>query len=127
MARYLGNLKEAFSILLRGYGEFVNVQTLSASTLTIDYAKGNNVTVLRNDGISTITYQNLPASGIAASITLKMISSGNYPVTWPSGTKWVGSSTPTLTASNGFVDIVTLYTDNAGTTVYAASLIGFPS
>lgn len=127
MPRFLGNLKNSFSLLLRGYGEVVNVQTLAASTLTIDYARGNNVSVLRNDGISTITFQNLPVSGVAASITLKMTSSGNFPVTWPAGTKWVGSSTPTLTTTNGFVDIVTIYTDNAGTTTLNASLLGFPS
>lgn len=126
MARFLGNFKSAFSLLLRGYGETVNVQTLSASTLTLDYARGNNVNVLRNDGISTVTFQNLPASGIAASMTLKMTSSGNFPVSWPAASKWTNSSTYVLTTSNGWVDIINVYTDNAAGAILLSGLGPFP-
>ena len=109
---------------LQSYREtVVNLGTLSTSgsfsagTLTLDYSLGNVFKFTRDAAISAITLTNLPASGVLASVTLRMKANGTtYAVTYPNGTIKRNGANPTLTNTNGQENHITLTTDDAGTT-----------
>ena len=56
-----------------------------------------------------------------ACISLVLLGSGSYVVTWPSNVKWADGVTPTLTASG--IDILTFITPDGGTTWYGTASI----
>ena len=66
-------------------------------------------------GATAFTFSNFPASGFAM-LTLKLTNGGSAAVTWPASVKWSGGAVPTLTAAG--VDIINLFTDDGGVTVY---------
>ena len=66
-------------------------------------------------GATAFTFSNFPASGFAM-LTLKLTNGGSAAVTWPASVKWSGGTVPELTAAG--VDIVNLFTDDGGVTVY---------
>lgn len=109
---------------LQSYREtVVDLGTLSTSgsfsggTLTLDYSLGNVFKFTRDAAISAITLTNLPASGVLASVTLRMKANGTtYAVTYPNGTIKRNGANPTLTNTNGQENHITLTTDDAGTT-----------
>lgn len=97
--------------------------TISGGTLTINLATANVFEVTRNANISTVSFTNPPASGIACSFIIKFNATGSYSVTWPASVRWSGGTAPTLTATSGKVDTLVFYTTNGGVTYYA-SVVG---
>lgn len=65
-------------------------------------------------GATTLTVSNVPATGGAATFILDLTNGGSAVITWWSGVKWVGGSTPTLTASGR--DVLAFFTHDGGTT-----------
>ena len=66
-------------------------------------------------GATAFTFSNFPASGFTM-LTLKLTNGGSAAVTWPASVKWSGGTVPALTAAG--VDIINLFTDDGGVTVY---------
>ena len=79
----------------------------------INLATGNLFTKTIS-GATTLTVSNVPTTGTAASFILELTNAGSAAITWFSGVKWAGGTTPTLTASG--VDVLGFYTHNGGTT-----------
>lgn len=88
----------------------------------IDCSTGNsfNKTVTAN---FTLTFSNVPASGAAYVIVVKLENAGSYVITWPTSIKWSGGTAPSFTATG--IDTVTLYTVDGGTTWYGIGNIGY--
>ena len=75
----------------------------------MDWANGNTQFLTLGNGANVITMAT-PQAGARYLIELKQPASGAAgTVTWPSGVKWSGGTAPTLTATNGQTDIITLY------------------
>jgi hypothetical protein len=105
---------------LKGYGEVKTAPTISSGTLTLNMANGNVFDVALNANITTLTITNPPASGTAGSFTLNLTADGTArTVTWGASVKWPGGTAPTLTSTNGKVDVFVLYTLTGGTTWFA--------
>lgn len=97
----------------KDYSLTVNPLGNVTGTGTVDYTLGNYVTAT-STGITTWTFSNPPATGIAGGFVLKLTNGGAFAQTWPTSVKWPGGTAPTLTASG--VDVLVFLTDDAGTT-----------
>lgn len=105
---------------IQDYGEVRTTPSISAGTLTLNLENGNVFGVSLNANITTLTIQNPSASGTACSFTLALTADGTLrTVTWGASVKWAGGVAPTLTSTNGKVDIFVFTTWDAGTTWYA--------
>lgn len=106
--------------VIKDYGETRTTPSISAGTLTLNLENGNVFGVALNANITTLTIQNPPAAGTAGSFTLAFTADGTLrTVTWGAAVKWQGGVAPTLTSTNGKVDIFTFVTWDAGTNWYA--------
>lgn len=119
-----GQANLADNILLRpvikDYGETRTTPSINVGTLTLNLENGNVFGVSLNANITTLTIQNPSASGTACSFTLALTADGTpRTVTWGASVKWAGGVAPTLTSTNGKVDIFVFVTWDAGTTWYA--------
>jgi hypothetical protein len=99
------------------YTEKVNSISISANTLTINLLNGNLFTCPLNANITTLTISNTPStSGVAIGFGLAFTADGTLrTVTWPASVKWAGGTAPTLTSTNGKIDVLSLLTTNNGT------------
>ena len=119
-----GQANIADNILLRpvikDYGETRTTPTINVGTLTLNLENGNVFGVALNANITTLTIQNPSASGTACSFTLAFTADGTpRTVTWGASVKWAGGVAPTLTSTNGKVDIFVFVTWDAGSNWYA--------
>ena len=106
--------------VIKDYGETRTTPSISSGTLTLNLENGNVFGVSLNANITTLTIQNPSVSGTACSFTLAFTADGTArTVTWGASVKWAGGVAPTLTSTNGKVDIFTFVTWDAGTTWYA--------
>ena len=101
MTGELVTLTQTFTISALG-----NIVTTQA--LDLDAANFFTATVT---GAVTLSFSNVPAGAV---FVVFEITNGGTNVSWPASVKWPGGSAPSLTASG--VDVVTLYTIDAGTT-----------
>lgn len=102
----------------QGYSER-NSPTVAATT-TVDFNTGNVHYLNLSTNITTLTLSN-PVAGACYMLEIKQ-GAGPYSITWPATVKWVNnSSAPTLTATSGRTDIISLYYNG---TNYAAVLVG---
>lgn len=62
--------------------------------------------------ITSISFSNVPNDAVF--LTLELTNGGSQSITWPASIKWDGDVDPTLQTSG--VDILVLYTRDAGTT-----------
>jgi hypothetical protein len=89
----------------------------STATTTLDCSLYNAFVVTLAASITTLTLSNVPASGNVYTLTLFIVQgAGPYTITWPAAVKWPGASAPTLTTTNGKIDVITLVTYDGGTT-----------
>ncbi len=80
----------------------------SSTADTIDFSAGN-VHKSTLTGSCTYTFTAPPTGSV---VVLKVVQgSGPYTVTWPGTVEWPASTAPTLTTTNGHVDIFTFYWD----------------
>lgn len=105
------------SAVMAATGQYFS--TRQTTTTTLDWNNGNCLAITLANNDQTFTFAN-PKTGGRYLLELKQPASGAAgTVTWPSTVKWAGGTTPTLTATNGRTDIVTLYYNG---TNYAASI-----
>jgi hypothetical protein len=71
----------------------------------IDWSAGGYQTMTVG-AAATLSFTNLPTTGLAQGLTLEITNGAAFTLTWPAGIKWPSASAPTLTTSG--VDIVEL-------------------
>lgn len=80
----------------------------SGTADTIDFSAGN---IHKSTLTGSVTYT-FTAPPTGSVVVLKVVQgSGPYTVTWPGTVKWPAATAPTLTTTNGHVDIFTFYWD----------------
>ena len=89
--------------------------TQSTGTLTLDCSAANVFEFTPSQNITTLTINNVPASGNAYAAVLK-IGGSAHAITWGSAIKWAAATAPTLSTSN--IDVIVLLTVDGGTTFY---------
>lgn len=78
-------------------------------TTTLDWNSSNNQWIVLANGAQTFTFAAPPASG-PFFLRLKQPASGAAgTVTWPATILWTAGVAPTLTVTNGKVDIIQFY------------------
>jgi len=108
------NLTVGGEIKAGSYNE--TVSALSGATPTVNCENGN-VFTLTTSAATTFTFSNAPSSGTAYAFILKVVSTGNHPLTWPSSVKWPTGSAPDYPLS-GETYIYGFLTHDGGTTWY---------
>lgn len=109
---------------IKNFSEDAPSVAISSNVLTLDMAVENVVRVSLNANITTTTINNKPASGKFGSITLIVTADGSAR-TWAflTGTvKWGNAGAPTLTITNGKVDVFMIFTVDNGTTWYGLNV-----
>lgn len=109
---------------IKGFNEDVSTLTISAGAITLDLATpANNFKVTLNANITSITVSNWTAAK-SQTVVLRLTQdgTGGRTVTLPAGWKWDGGTAPTVTATLNKTTIVTLYSDDGGTTIFASLL-----
>ena len=99
------------------YLESVSSPSIVSSGLTLNLANSQLFTVNLNSNITTVTISNTPStSSTAVGFSLIFTADGTArSVTWPTGVKWAGGSSPTLTSTSGKMDVLSFVTTNSGT------------
>jgi len=103
---------------LKAVSETYSSPAITSGTLTIDLSAGTVFNVTNNADITTFTIANA-ASGQASAFTLFLKGDGTTPghaQTWPTNVKWPSGLAPTLTTTNGKVDVLTFVSNDGGTT-----------
>lgn len=89
---------------------------ISAGTLTIDLSLGSVFAVSMSGNITTMSILNTPSGTNAVSFSLVLTATGTArTVVWPASVKWAGGTAPTLTTTNGKIDVFTFLSVNNGT------------
>jgi hypothetical protein len=103
---------------LRKYNEPTSSPAISSNTLTLDLSVAQVFTVSLNSSVTTLTISNTPAtSSRSIAFTLILTADGTArTITWPGSVKWASASPPTLTSTNGKIDVFSFVTTDAGTT-----------
>lgn len=102
-----------------GGKDTINVVAASGTATTLNLANGNHHKVTLT-GNCTLTLSGA-TNGVRCMMTIRLIqdASGAHTVTWPASVEWVGGSAPTLQTAASAWDIVTLFTEDGGTTWFA--------
>lgn len=103
--------------ILRDYALDHQVVTSSSGAVTMDIINGNSFALTLTENVTTITIQNTSASGDYCEISIHITQgAGAFTVTWPAAVQWPGGTAPVISAGNGAIDSVTMYTLDAGVT-----------
>jgi hypothetical protein len=96
----------------------VTAVSSSSGVLNIDCALGDYFTTTLTENITSITFSNLPASGSARTIMLRITqhASSAKTVAWPSSLKWAGGSAGAVSTGAGAVDALALTSFDQGAT-----------
>jgi len=90
--------------------------SISSNTITLDLAVANVFFVTLNANINTITISNTP-SGVSA-FTLVFTADGTpRSITW-TPVVFQGGTPPTITSTNGKIDVISCVTTNGGSNWY---------
>lgn len=109
-------------------GTFTNLQitrqtVVAATTTNIDYSLGGVVKLTQDTAITSLTFTNLAATGKAMFITIrreKDATGTSRAITWPASFKWPAGVAPVLTQTTGAKDVITIESDDGGTTWYGS-------
>lgn len=108
------------NLIVKGQGYSERNSPTVAATTTINFNDGNVHYLNLTTNITTLTLSN-PVAGACYTLEIKQ-GAGPYTITWPATVKWAyNASAPTLTATNGRTDIISLYYNG---TNYAAIIVG---
>ncbi len=113
-----GGLKVDGVLDLAGYKETDTALSIASNVLTVNLALGSYFHFTLNANITTMTLQNVPASGKLASFILDVTANGSaFTWSWLTSTvKWAGGGAPTVTTTNGKVDRFAFLSRDGGTT-----------
>lgn len=115
-----GDLTVSADMLATAYQETKVAPSISTNTLTINCATANVFVVPLNANINTLTFTNVPTTGLAFGLTLAFVADGtSRTITWGAAVKWPASAPPTMSSTNGKVDTFVFYTYDGGSTWYA--------
>jgi hypothetical protein len=105
---------------LEDYGITSTSPSSSSGAITLDLSAGNSFQTTLTENITSITLSNPPASGTYGECIWKITQGASaYTVTFPAAVLWPdGGTAPTISTTNGDVDIVVMRTWDAGTTWY---------
>ena len=90
--------------------------TQSTGTLTLDCSTANVFEFTPSQNITTLTITNIPTSGNAYAMVLKVGGSA-HTIAWGAAVKWAADTAPTLSTSN--CDVFVLLTVDGGTNWFA--------
>jgi len=105
----------------KGISEEAVTVTQSSGTVTLDLAQGNFFEFTLTENVTGWTFSNLASSGTASSWIIKITQHGSSAVTvaYPSAVKWAGGTDHVMSTATGSIDIVSMFTIDGGTTIYA--------
>jgi hypothetical protein len=111
-----------WSSLLTGFIEAQQSLSIASNVLTVDYRLGNVIAFTLNANVTTMTLQNIPASGQFAAFTFLVSYNGSGSTfAWLTSTvHWASGNAPTLTGTNAKKDVFMVWTTDGGTTWYGA-------
>lgn len=99
--------------------------SMYTTTTTLDWNNGNvQYIVLGNDN-NTFTFSNSISGGRYMLVLKQPVSGAAGIVTWPLSVSWAGGTSPTLTTTNGKVDIVTFVYDGTNTKYYGGASLNY--
>lgn len=119
-ADWLGSLMK--NAQLQGFVETKQAPAIASNVMAVDYKSGNVVAVALNANITTMTLSNIPTTGKFAQLFFLVTADGSARTwAWLTGTvKWQAGVAPTLTTTNGKLDVFSVWTVDGGTTWYGA-------
>lgn len=109
---------------LKDYGITHNAQASVSGAAAIDLETGNSQKITVTGNITSMAFNNPPASGIDGSLTLYVVQggTGSYTIVWPTSVDWPGGTGPTISTAVGSVDIYVFKTIDGGTTWFGAQI-----
>ena len=105
----------------KGISEEAVTVTQSSGTVTLNLAQGNFFEFTLTENVTGWTFQNPATSGTASSWIIKITqhASSAKEVAYPSAVKWAGGVDHVMSTATGAIDIVSMFTIDGGTTIYA--------
>lgn len=105
----------------KGISEEAVTVTQGSGTVTLDLAQGNFFEFTLTENVTGWTFSNLASSGTASSWIIKITqhASSAKTVAYPSSIKWAGGTDHVMSTATGAIDIVSMFTIDGGTTIYA--------
>ena len=105
----------------KGISEEAVTVTQGSGTVTLDLAQGNFFEFTLTENVTGWTFSNLASSGTASSWIIKITqhASSAKTITYPAAIKWSGGTDHVMSTSTGSIDIVSMFTIDAGTNIYA--------
>ena len=105
----------------KGISEEAVTVTQSSGTVTLDLAQGNFFEFTLTENVTGWTFSNLASSGTASSWIIKITqhASSAKTVAYPAAVKWAGGTDHVMSTATGSIDIVSMFTIDGGTTIYA--------
>lgn len=105
----------------KGISEEAVTVTQSSGTVTLDLAQGNFFEFTLTENVTGWTFSNLASSGTASSWIIKITqhASSAKTVVYPAAVKWAGGTDHVMSTATGSIDIVSMFTIDGGTTIYA--------
>ena len=105
----------------KGISEEAVTVTQGSGTVTLDLAQGNFFEFTLTENVTGWTFSNLASSGTASSWIIKITqhASSAKTVAYPSAVKWAGGTDHVMSTATGSIDIVSMFTIDGGTTIYA--------
>ena len=105
----------------KGISEEAVTVTQGSGTVTLDLAQGNFFEFTLTENVTGWTFSNLASSGTASSWIIKITqhASSAKTVAYPSAVKWSGGYDHVMSTATDAVDIVSMFTIDGGTTIYA--------
>ena len=105
----------------KGVSEEAVTVTQSSGTVTLDLAQGNFFEFTLTENVTGWTFSNLASSGTASSWIIKITqhASSAKTVAYPAAVKWSGGYDHVMSTGTGSIDIVSMFTIDGGTTIYA--------
>ena len=105
----------------KGISEEAVTVSQSSGTVTLDLAQGNFFEFTLTENVTGWTFSNLASSGTASSWIIKITqhASSAKTVTYPAAVKWAGGTDHVMSTATGSIDIVSMFTIDGGTTIYA--------
>ena len=105
----------------KGISEEAVTVTQSSGTVTLDLAQGNFFEFTLTANVTGWTFSNLATSGTASSWIIKITqhASSAKTVAYPSAVKWAVGADHVMSTATGAIDIVSMFTIDGGTTIYA--------
>ena len=105
----------------KGISEEAVTVTQGSGTVTLDLAQGNFFEFTLTANVTGWTFSNLATSGTASSWIIKITqhASSAKTVAYPSAVKWAVGVDHVMSTATGAIDIVSMFTIDGGTTIYA--------